>query len=108
MSTRWQISGPSANPLVQALALIVAAGLLGLAVVIGTVFIAVLLAVGAVVALTVAVRIWWLHRKLRRAAGEDASDPRAPRVIEGDYTVVDEDDATHGDPQRDTARTLPR
>src|SRR5215471_8689872 len=104
MNARWQISGPSRNPLAQVLSLIIAAVLLGLAVVMGAVVITVLLALGAVVAITVAIRIWWLHRKLRRAVGESGADPAAPRVIEGDYIVVDEHDAKRGAPA-ETART---
>jgi hypothetical protein len=90
------------NPLIQALSVIVAAALLGLAFVIGAVVIGVLLALAAVAALTVAIRIWWLHRKIRRAATGDISDRSARQVIEGDYTVVRETDAKPG-----SRRSLP-
>ena len=96
MNAPRQTSGAANNPLLQALSLIVAATLLGVAFVMGAVVIALLLAVGAAIALTVAVRIWWLHRRLSRTAAGDASDPSAPQVIEGEYTVVGEADAKRG------------
>lgn len=92
-----------ANPLTQALSLIVAAALLGLAFLIGAVVIGVVLAVGAVAALALAARVWWLQRKIRGAAAGNASGGSAPRVIEGDYTVVGETDR-----KSDDARSLPR
>ena len=91
------------NPLTQALSLIVAAALLGLAFLIGAVVIGVLLALGAVAALAIAARVWWLQRKIRGAAAGNASGGSAPRVIEGDYTVLGENDR-----QGDDARSLPR
>lgn len=81
------------NPLVQALSLLVAAALLGLAFVIGAVVIGLLLALGAVAALTLAIRVWWLRRKGLHAAAGDTSDRSARQIIEGDYTVVGETDA---------------
>jgi len=87
------------NPLIQALSLLVAAALLGLAFVIGAVVIGVLLALGAVAALTLAIRIWWLQRKARHAAAVDHTDRSARHVIEGDYTVVHETDAEDGHPR---------
>ncbi len=92
-----------ANPLIQALSLIVAATFLGLAFLIGAVVIGVLLAVAAVAALALAARVWWLQRKIRGAATGEASDGSAPRVIEGDYTVVGEPDGKSGG-----ASSLPR
>lgn len=99
-----------ANPLIQALSLIVAAAFLGLAFVIGAVLISLLLALGAVAALAVAIRIWWLHRKARAAAVRDPSRPTARRVLEAEYTIV-ETDAKAGGPRsgsRDDALSRPR
>src|SRR5262245_16595771 len=81
------------NPLIQVLSLIVAAALLGLAFVIGAVVIGVLLAVGAVAALAVAIRIWWLQRKMRAAAATHPTAQSTRQVIEGDYIVVRESEA---------------
>jgi uncharacterized iron-regulated membrane protein len=99
------------NPLVQALSLIVAAALLGLAFVIGAVVIGVLLALGAVAALTLAIRIWWLRRRALSAAAGDTAERSTRHVIEGDYTVVGENDTNPGHPKsvsRDDARSRPR
>jgi predicted lipid-binding transport protein (Tim44 family) len=99
------------NPLIQALSLIVAAALLGLAFLIGAVVIGVLLAVGAVAALTIAIRIWWLQRKIRAGTAGNPSGRSAQQVIEGDYTVVSETDAKPGRPRsvaRDDAQSHPR
>jgi hypothetical protein len=98
------------NLLVQALSLVVAAALLGLAFAIGIVVIGVLLALGAIAALSLAIRVWWLGRKTPTPAG-DISDRSARRVIEGDYTVVGETDAKESRPRsipRDDARSGPR
>jgi len=80
------------NPLIQALSILVAASLLGLAFLIGVFVIGVLLALGAVAALTLAIRIWWLRRKGLAAAAGNSFDRSAQQVIEGDYTVVGETD----------------
>jgi hypothetical protein len=96
-----------ANPLIQALSLIVAAALLGLAFLIGAVVIGVLLAVGAVAALAIAIRIWWLQRKIRAGTPGDPSGRSTRQVIEGDYTVVSETDAKLGRP-RSVARDEPQ
>ena len=90
------------NPLIQALSLIVAAGLVALAFVIGAVVIGVILALGAVAALTLAIRIWWLQRKARPAPAGGGPDRSARQVIEGDYTVVGETAAKDAGP-----RTIP-
>jgi hypothetical protein len=99
------------NPLIQALSLIVAAVLLGLAFVIGAVVIGVLLAVTAVAALTIAIRIWWLQRKIRTGVAANPSGRSARQVIEGDYTIVSETDAKPGRSRSvppDDAQSRPR
>jgi hypothetical protein len=99
------------NPLIQALSLIVATGLLALAFLIGAVLIGVLLAVGAVAALSLAARVWWLNRKIRAAAAGDASVGPAPQMIEGEYTIVGETDGNRSRTRalpRDDARSRPR
>jgi hypothetical protein len=99
------------NPLTQALSLIVAAALLGLAFVIGAVVIGVLLAVGAVAALTIAVRVWWLQRKIRAGTAGNPSGRSAQQVIEGDFTIVSETDAKPSRPRsvaRDDEQSRPR
>ena len=99
------------NPLIQALSVIVAAVLLGLAFVVGAVVVGVLLTVGAVAALAFAIRIWWLQRKIRATSAGNPSDRSGRQVIEGDYTVVGESEAKDGRPRsipRDDAQSRPR
>jgi hypothetical protein len=99
------------NPLIQALSLLVAAALLGLAFVIGAVVIGALFVLGAVAALAFAIRIWWLQRKASPAVARDRCDPSERPVIEGDYTVVGETDAKDGRPRaipREDAQSRPR
>jgi hypothetical protein len=99
------------NPLIQALSLIVAAVLLGLAFVIGAVVVGALLAIAAVAAIVFAARIWWLQRKIRGAAAGRPADRSAGQVIEGNYTVVRESDAKGSRPRsipRDNAQSRPR
>jgi hypothetical protein len=99
------------NPLIQALSLVVAAVLLGLALVVGAVVLGVLLAVAAVGAIAIAARIWWLQRKIRAATAGDAAGRSTRQAIEGEYTVVDENDAKSGRPRsvgRDSGQRSPR
>jgi hypothetical protein len=101
MSVRHYSFGTSGNPLVQALWMVLGAVLLVGALVMGAVVLSALFALGAVAAGVFALRVWWLRRKLRRdSAYHDASGSQtgenagaAPRLIEGEYTVVDERDA---------------
>ena len=100
-----------ANPLFQALSLIVAAALLGFAFLLGAVGIGVLLAIGAVAALIIAIRVWWLQRQLRAGAAGDPHRRSGGQVIEGDFTVVREADAELGPPRsapREEAESRPR
>jgi|SRR5882672_69344 len=103
MAARQYSFGTSGNPLVQALWMVVGAALLVGALVMGAVVLTVLLALGVVAGAVLAIRVWWLRRKLRRggafdAAGPhatdgDAADRPAPQLIEAEYTVVAERDA---------------
>ncbi len=58
---------------------------------IGFFFLTVALAVGAVVALVVGVRLWWMLRKLKRAAPTAFMDTPAgnENVVDGEYRVID-------------------
>lgn len=61
------------------------------AMVVGFFFFAAFLALFTLVVLAVAVRFWWLRRKLRRHAASHASAARKPGrsdVLEGEYVVV--------------------
>jgi hypothetical protein len=98
MATRQYNFGTSGNPLVQALWMLVVGVLLVGAIVMGAVVLVALLALGAVVAVVFAIRVWWLRRKLERSgafdtADRDAKGRPAARLIEAEYTVVAERDA---------------
>jgi hypothetical protein len=104
MGVRHYSFGTSGNPLVQALWMVLGAVLLVGALVMGAVVLSALFALGAVAAGVFALRVWWLRHKLRRdgayhgangsQTGENGDEGRtAPRLIEGEYTVVDERDA---------------
>ena len=95
MSGRSFTFGASGNPLVQFLSLLVFGAIAIGLVLMGTVILAVLLGLAVVAAAVIAVRVWWARRKLRGAGSFDdtPSGPRAQdpaRLIEGEYTVVDE------------------
>jgi hypothetical protein len=86
----------SGNPLVQVLSvLVVGVALIG-AVIMGAVILAVVLGLAAIAAAVFSVRVWWLRRKLRASGGGDggphADAPSDPRLIEGEYTVLEERD----------------
>ena len=53
-------------------------------IVIGFFFVTVAIVVGAILALVIVARLWWLSRKLERA--------RNRNVVEGEYTVVERSD----------------
>jgi uncharacterized iron-regulated membrane protein len=92
MDARRYLFATSRHPLTQALSLVLAIAFVAVAVMMGALLIAVLLALGAIAAVFIAVRIWWARRK----SGHMARNSSAPRVIEGDYTVVRESDADRG------------
>jgi hypothetical protein len=110
MGVRHYSFGTSGNPLVQALWMLLGAVLLVGALVMGAVVLSALFALGAVAAGVFALRVWWLRRKLRRdgayhdpnstETGGDASEGTAPRLIEGEYTVVAERDERDADQAR--------
>ena len=85
----------SQNPLVQGLSLLVGAVLLVGAIVLGAFLLAIAIGVGLVLALIFMARVWWIRRKLERA-GRSGAPPRRPdeqegRVIEVEYTVIDDE-----------------
>jgi hypothetical protein len=103
MAARQYTLRISGNPLVRALWMVLGAALLVGAVIMGAVVLTALLALGAVAAAVLAIRVWWLRRKLLRggafdvagphATDGDAADRPAPQLIEAEYTVVAERDA---------------
>lgn len=89
---------PAGNPLANALVVIVGALAIGLSVILGVVaFVAlgsVLLVLGAIIA----IRIWWLNRKLPKG-GPAPADRQPSGVIEGEFRVVSDDKNADPPPQ---------
>lgn len=82
--------GTAHNPLVRILAAVGAVLLLGVSLVLGAVIFLVFLGLAALAALAVALRMWWLRRRMARAGrgSQQAHRHRATargRIIEGRY-----------------------
>jgi len=101
--------GKPGNPLAQILSLLVFAGLLALALIMGAFIIAVLIGVTVVFGTVFAIRAWWFRRKFRAGippnGGGYPQEPSEPtsapkRLIEGEYTVVKEPGAEDARRQR--------
>ncbi len=106
MNARPNIFGVSGGPLAQALSVVVFAVLLVGAVVMGAVLLAAIVGVGVLAWIGFSVRLWWLRRKLGSgAAAEHVAEapPPSGRLIEAEYTVVDE-----RDPRREPRDGAPR
>lgn len=81
-------SGSAQNPLVRILAAVGAVLLLGISLVLGAMIFLVFLGLAAVAAVALAVRVWWIRRKMARQPRAGAHRGRSPetgRTIEGRY-----------------------
>ena len=60
-------------------------------VVLGFFFLTIALAVGALVALVIGVRLWWAIRKLKRAQStpDGVTGTAGAQVVEGEYQVIE-------------------
>ncbi len=106
MNARPPIFGLSGGPLAQALSVLVFGALLVVAVVMGAVLLAAIVGFAALAWVAFSVRLWWLRRKLRRGtAAQDGAGPATPagKLIDAEYTVLDERDARRG-PRDDEPR----
>jgi len=96
MSGRIFIAGPSTNPLMQVVYLLLGGLVLIGALLMGAVILAFVLGFALIFGIVIWVRVWWLRRKMMRAGGAQASPgnqsthSESGRVIEVEYTVVDE------------------
>lgn len=71
------------NPLSQLAAAVVFAAVAAVAAIFGVFILAAVIGLGAVLALIVTVRVWWLRRQLRRGKGNQ--DASSGTIIEGEY-----------------------
>ena len=85
----------SNNPIVQVASLILVGLALIVAVLFGAVLLAVIFGVAMVAAIGIALRVWWLRRKLARA------QPPGGAVIEAEYRIVRQRDADERADRRD-------
>ena len=106
MNARPNLFGISGGPLAQALSVVVFGVLFVGAVIMGAVLLAAILGVAVVAWIGFSVRLWWLRRKLGGVAAAQSgaeAPPQSGRLIEAEYTVLDE-----RDPRRDPRDGAPR
>lgn len=80
---RKQYYLPTRNPLAQVLATLAFLVTAAVAAIFGAFILALVVGLGAILALVVAVRVWWLRRQLRR--GGNDSQTSTGNTIEGEY-----------------------
>jgi len=85
--------GASGNPLVQILSLVVFGVVIVGAVIMGAFVLLAFVGFAAIAVLVLAIRGWWLRRKLGGGAptGGEPGPAKGVRYIEGEYEVVDAD-----------------
>ena len=93
MDARRYTFGASGNPIIQGLWLLVVGAGLIVAVFMGAVLLAAVLGLAVVASIVIAVRVWWLRRKLAKQAADApawSTDENGRRLIEAEYTVIEE------------------
>ena len=103
MNGRPSSFGTSGNPLWQALSLLVFGVLLIGAVVMGAVILAVVLGVAVIGAIALYARLWWLRRKVGSATTAGGAEAATGRLIDAEYTVVEERDPGYPNDRRPRA-----
>ena len=85
---------PAGNPIANILVVIVGALVIAASVVLGFFAFLVLASIVLVLGSVIGLRVWWLNRKLTRAARSPATSRPATQteVIEGEYHVVKSDE----------------
>jgi hypothetical protein len=103
MNARRYTLGASGNPIVQGLTLLVVGAAVIGAVLMGAVLLAIVLALGVIAAMVIAARVWWLRRKLGARGGASGSAPSTadPRLIDAEYTVLEERETRETRERRD-------
>ena len=85
---------PAGNPIANVFVVIVGALVIGASIVLGFFAFIVLASIVLVLGAVISLRVWWLNRKLARAAKASEKPSRTPQtsVIEGEYHVVKRDE----------------
>jgi hypothetical protein len=85
---------PAGNPIANVFVVIVGALVIAASVVLGFFAFLVLASIVLVLGAIIGLRVWWLNRKLTRAAGSPATrrSSMQAEVIEGEYHVVKGDE----------------
>lgn len=94
MAQRGFQFNPPTNPILQVLYFVVGGIVLIGAILMSAFVLAIALGVAIIIGIVVYVRVWWLRRKFRAAAGKmaDSSAASDGDVLEVEYTVVEERD----------------
>ncbi|MDN5871448.1 MAG: hypothetical protein L0H73_12090 [Nitrococcus sp.] len=74
---------PTRNPLTQVLGTLAFVVVAGMAAIFGAFILAAVIGLGAILAVLVTVRVWWLRRSLRRGDANQTTNKGA--VIEGEF-----------------------
>ena len=86
---------PTGNPLANALVIVVGTLLIGASLVLGLFAFIAIGSLVLVMAAIIGVRVWWLQRKLAKAARKQAGRKRpageSVEIIEGEYRIVSRD-----------------
>ncbi|EAR21216.1 hypothetical protein [Nitrococcus mobilis] len=80
---RKQYYLPTRNPLAQVFATLAFVVVAAVAAVFGAFILATVIGLGAILTLIIAVRVWWLRRRLRRGGAEPGTN--IGTTIEGEY-----------------------
>jgi predicted lipid-binding transport protein (Tim44 family) len=81
---------PAGNPIANALVIVVGALVIGASIVLGFFAFIALASIVLVLGAIIGLRVWWLNRKLARAAKSSTTTRQSEpsKVIEGEYHVV--------------------
>lgn len=74
---------PTRNPVAQLFATLAFVVMAGVAAIFGAFILAAIIGLGAILAVIITVRVWWLRRQMRRSAG--GQETSSGTVIEGEY-----------------------
>ena len=95
MNGRFYRFGSSRNPLVQVLSVLVLAVVLAGAVILGAFVLAAIVGLAVIAFVVFKLREWWLRRGPPSGGAGPGRPAKGVPYIEGEYEVIDSDDAKH-------------